>query len=128
MHNGAMEIPALAPTVVVPFRVTVGITLVAAFAGLGLAIYDLVASGWTESLLYATGRSLVFLFVAIAVSIARWASGAVLAAAALAVVDVLDTIVGVIRGDALFIVVPIVLAIATGAAALWLNSAIRRSR
>ena len=125
---GAMDIPALAPSVAVPFRVTVGITLVTAFAGIGLAIYDLVDSGWDESFLYATGRSLVFLFVAIAVSIARWPAGAVLAAAALAVVDVLDTVVGVIRGDALFIVVPLVLALVTGAAALWLNRAIRRSR
>ncbi|AYF97295.1 hypothetical protein [Protaetiibacter intestinalis] len=123
-----MEIPALAPSVVVPFRVTVGVTLVTAVAGIGLAIYDLVDSGWDTSFLYATGRSLVFLFIAIAVSIARWPAGAVLAAAALALVDVLDTIVGVIRGDALHIVVPLVLAIVTAAAAVWLSRAIRRSR
>ncbi|PZQ90739.1 MAG: hypothetical protein DI534_05970 [Leifsonia xyli] len=123
-----MDIPALAPSVAVPFRVTVGATLVTAFAGLGLAIYDLVASGWSESFLYATGRSLVFLFIAIAVSIARWPAGAVLAAGAIALVNVLDTVVGVIRGDALFIVAPIVLALVSGAAALWLNAAIRRSR
>jgi len=125
---GAMDIPALAPSVATPFRVTVGITLVTAFAGLGLAIYDLAQSGWDESFLYATGRSLVFLFMAIAVSIARWPAGAVLAAAALAVVELLDVVVGVIRGDALFIVVPLVLSIATGASALWLNSRIRRAR
>jgi hypothetical protein len=70
----------------------------------------------------------VFLFVAIAVSIARWPAGAVLAAGALAVVQLLDTVVGVVRGDALYIAGPLVLALATGAAALWLNSAIRRSR
>ena len=123
-----MEIPALAPTVVVPFRVAVGITLVSAVAGFGLALYDLVASGWEQSLLYATGRSLVFLFLAIAVSIARWAEGAVLVAAALAVVELFDTAVGIFRGDALFIATPLVLALATGAVALWLNGAIRRSR
>lgn len=125
---GAMEIPALAPSVVVPFRVTVGVTLVTAFAGIGLATADLVASGWDESFLYATGRSLVFLFIAIAVSIARWASGAVLAAGALAAVELIDTVIGVIRGDVLYIVAPIVLALATGACAFWLSRAIRRSR
>lgn len=125
---GAMDIPALAPSVVTPFRVTVGITLVTAFASLGLAIYDLASAGWDESFLYATGRSLVFLFIAIAVSLSRWASGAVLAAAALAAVELLDTIVGIVRGDALFIVVPIVLALATGASALWLNARIRAAR
>ena len=125
---GAMDIAPLAPSIATPFRVTVGITLVTAFASLGLAIYDLAAAGWDESFLYATGRSLVFLFIAIAVSISRWPAGAVLAAAALSVVGLLDTIVGVIRGDALYIVAPLVLALATGAAALWLNRAIRRSR
>ncbi|MCS0500174.1 hypothetical protein [Protaetiibacter mangrovi] len=123
-----MDIPALAPSVVVPFRVTVGVTLVTAFAGLGFAIYELVASGWGESFLYATGRSLVFLFVAIAVSIARSAWGAVLAAAALATVNVIDTVIGVIRADALFIVAPLVLALASAASALWLSREIRRSR
>jgi len=125
---GAMDIAPLAPSIATPFRVTVGITLVTAFASLGLAIYDLASAGWDESFLYATGRSLVFLFIAIAVSVSRWPAGAVLAAGALAVVELLDTIVGVIRGDALFIVVPLVLAIATGACALWLNRAIRRAR
>src|SRR5690606_13263500 len=97
-----------------------------AATALGFAIFDLVASGWSEPLLYATGRSLVFLFIAIAVSIARWASGAVLAAAALAVVELLDAIVGLIRGDVLFIVVPFLLALVTGAAALWLSARIRQ--
>jgi hypothetical protein len=125
---GAMDIPALAPSVRTPFRVTVGITLVNAAISLGFSIYAVVESGWETDPLYASGRSLVFLFVAIAVSIARWPAGAVLAAGALAVVQLLDTVVGVVRGDALYIAGPLVLALATGAAALWLNSAIRRSR
>ena len=125
---GAMDIPALAPSVVTPFRVTVGITLVNAAISLGFSIYEVVESGWETSLLYASARSLVFLFLAIAVSLSRWPAGAVLVAGALAVVQLLDTVIGVIRGDALYIVGPLVLAILTGASALWLNSRIRRAR
>ena len=125
---GAMDIPALAPSIVTPFRVTVGITLVNAAISLGFSIYEVVQSDWETSLLYASGRSLVFLFLAIAVSLSRWPAGAVLVAGALAVVQLLDTVIGVVRGDALYIVGPLVLAILTGASALWLNSRIRQAR
>lgn len=125
---GGMDIPALAPSVVTPFRITVGITLVNSVISLGFSIYEVVESGWETSLLYGSARSLVFLFLAIAVSIARWPAGAVLVAGALALVQLLDTVIGVIRGDALYIVGPLVLALLTGAAALWLNARIRQAR
>ena len=105
-----------------------GITLVNAAISLGFSIYEVVQSDWETSLLYASARSLVFLFLAIAVSLSRWPAGAVLVAGALAVVQLLDTVIGVIRGDALYIVGPLVLAILTGASALWLNSRIRQAR
>ncbi len=123
-----MDIPALAPSVRTPFLVTVGITLVNAAISLGFSIYELAESGWETSPLYATARSLVFLFLAIAVSIAKWPSGAVLVAGALALVQLLDTVIGVIRGDALYIVGPLVLALITAGSALWLNSRIRAAR
>jgi hypothetical protein len=125
---GAMDIPPLAPAVVAPFRVTIGITLVAAVTGVALASYDLVASGWGASFLSVAGRNLVYLIVVIAVAVARWAAGAVIAAVALAVIDIVDTIAGLIRGETVFIVLPAVLAVAAALAALWLNAAILRSR
>lgn len=125
---GAMDIPALAPSIVTPFRVTVGITLVNAAISLGFSIHDVVESGWETSLLYASARSLVFLILAIAVSLSRSPAGAVLVAGALAVVQLLDTVIGVIRGDALYIIAPLVLAVLTGASALWLNARIRQAR
>ena len=54
---GAMDIPALAPSIVTPFRVTVGITLVNAAISLGFSIYEVVQADGETSLLYASGRS-----------------------------------------------------------------------
>ena len=82
-----------------PFLVTIGITLVNAVVSLAFAIQAAVADHGESIALNGVGRSLVFLFLAIAVGIARTPWGAVLVAGALAVVQAFDAVVGAIAGD-----------------------------
>ena len=121
-----MDIPPLAPSVRTPFLVTIGITLVNAAVSLAFAIQAAVADHGESIALNGVGRSLVFLFLAIAVSIARTPWGAVLVAGALAVVQAFDAIVGAIAGDPAKTWAPLVLALITGLAALWLAARLRR--
>ncbi len=121
-----MDIPPLAPWVRTPFLVTIGITLVNAVVSLAFSIQAAVTDQADTLLLYGTGRSLVFLFLAIAVGVARAPWGAVLVAGALAVVQAFDTIVGAIAGDPVKTWGPLVPALITGLAAVWLASRLRR--